>query len=356
MRVFVGCYTKKISEELVGRGEGIYSFNFDKDSGDLTPIDVEPALNPSYLSISHDKKYLYAVEEIPIEEYPKIKAYKINKSESQKSLSLINTQELPGSFACHLSLLNSQSHLVVAAYMSGNILVYPIGENGILLPMVQNIVHKGSGPNKTRQESAHVHMIQPTKGNGFYAVDLGLDLAKHYDLDKSEYNIVSQSSLDLHIEDGAGARHMVIHPHGNYYFIFGELTAEVFSFKRSDNGIEFLENVNSLPDDVEAIPSGAAIRMHPNGKYLYVSNRGHNSIAIFNFDITTEKMIFIDRVYSGGETPRDFNIDPTGNWLLVANQDSDNIVVFKISQENGLLQRHSVNRHIKTGCCIQFIC
>ena len=355
MRVFVGCYTKKISEELVGKGDGIYSFDFDPNKGGLKQIDITQSLNPSYITISKNGKYLYAVEEMPIEESPKIKSYKINSVGSEESLTLINEEDLPGSYSCHLSLLNSQSHLIVAAYMSGNILVYPIAKNGSIFPMSQNIIHTGSGPNKLRQESAHMHMIHPIDENGFYAVDLGLDTAKLYNFYNAEDKFVSKSNFDLKIDSGAGARHMVIHPKGEYAFIFSELTAELFSFKKSNNGWELLECLKTLPENANTIPAGAAIRMHPNGKFLYVSNRGHNSISIFKFDMEMGKMILIDCVDSGGKTPRDFNIDPSGKWLLAANQDSDNIIVFKINFTDGSLFKHSENNDVKTGCCIQFL-
>lgn len=355
MRVFVGCYTKKITDELVGKGKGIYCFDFDQVKGKLNLLDITVSLNPSYLTISEDGKYLYAVEEIPIEESPKIRAFRINPEDSKDSLTLINEQELPGSYSCHLALLESQKYLIVAAYMSGNVLVYPIDDNGALLSLNQNILHYGIGPNTIRQEAPHVHMIQPVNKNGFYAVDLGLDTAKYYEFDQSNNKFMSVIEIDLEIKKGAGARHMVFHPNGNYAFVFSELTSEVFSFKKSGEKMELIQSISSLPDEVKTTPAGAAIKIHPNGKYLYVSNRGYNSISIYKFDRETEKLTLVSNINSGGKTPRDFNIDPLGNWLLVANQDSDNIMVFKVNQDDGLLKKHLENYDVKTGCCIQLL-
>ncbi len=355
MRIFVGCYTKKITEELVGKGEGIYCFDFDQGEGKLKLLDVTASLNPSYLTISKDGKYLYAVEEIPIDDSPKIKAFKINSLSDEQSLTFINEQELPGSYACHLTLSVDHNYLIVAAYMSGNAIVYPIDENGGLLPMCQNILHEGNGPNSIRQEAPHVHMIQAVNENGFYAVDLGLDTAKYYEFDQSKNKFIAATEYDLEIKKGAGARHMVLHPNRRYAFIFSELTAEVFSFKISEEKMKFIQSIESLPEDVKTLPAGAAIRMHPNGKYLYVSNRGDNSITIFKFDVKLEKLTFIGNTESGGRTPREINIDPTGNWLFVANQDSDNIVVYQISQTDGLIKKSIENYDVKTGCCIQFL-
>jgi len=355
MRIFVGCYTKKINEELVGKGEGIYSLEFNQNNGQIKLIYLLICLNPSYLTISKNGEYLYAVEEIPMDESPKISAYIINPEGKLPSLTLINKQELPGSFACHLSLSNSQTHLVVASYMSGNVLVYPIDANGGIFPFTQNIHHKGSGPHKLRQEAPHPHMIYPYGPNGIFVVDLGLDLAKAYDLNSGTGQMTKTHESDINIGKGAGARHMVLHPDSAHAFVFSELTAEVFSFRIVEKSFEFIEVLPSLPNDHSGTASGAAIRIHPNGKFLYVSNRSNNSITSFRFDRDSEKLSLVGYEPCGGETPREINIDPYGQWLLVANQDSDSIIVFSINQNNGLLKKNNVNKEIKTPCCIQFL-
>ena len=355
MILFVGCYSRKFNQELIGKGKGIYCFDFNVSSGLLKLLDVTIAINPSYLTISNDNKYLYAVEEIPMDESPKINAYKINTSGEGPVLSMFSEQELPGSYACHLSLSNSQTHLVVASYMSGNILLYPLGENGEILPLTQNIYHKGNGPNPVRQEAPHIHMIYPWSEKGIFVVDLGLDLAKAYLLDPSIGQLIASPESDINIHKGAGARHMVIHPDNNHAFIFSELTSQVFSYKIVSRKFELLEVISSLPVEYKNTQSGAAIRMHPDGQFLYVSNRGYDVITIFKFDKQSEQLSMIGYQPSGGKTPREINIDPTGQWLLVANQDSDNIVVFRIDQKNGLLKQISINNDIKTPSCIQFM-
>lgn len=355
MKVFVGCYTNKLNDDIIGQGKGIYCFDFDTTKGQLKLLEITPALSPSYLTVSKDYNYLYAVEEISQDEFPKIKSFKINASGPDSSLSLINKQDLLGSYACHLNLTNSQSHLIVACYMTGNILVYPLAKNGSLLPSIQNIKHKGEGPNLERQESAHAHMIYPFGSNNLFVVDLGLDMAKAYTLNNSTGHFIESPKMDIPITKGAGARHMALHPNGNYAFVFSELTSELFSFKRIGQSFNALQILSSLPIDFDKTPSGAAIRMHPNGKFIYVSNRGHNSIALFNFNEETEKLVLVSRVSSGGKTPREINIDPTGKWLLVANQDSNNIVVYSIDQESGFLKQHAVNTELKSASCIQFL-
>ncbi len=355
MRIFVGCYTKKINEELVGKGEGIYSLEFNQTSGQIKLIDVLPCLNPSYLTISNNGKFLYAIEEIPLNESPKIKAFKVNPKGNTPSLTLINEQDLPGSYSCHLSLSNTQTHLAVASYMSANVLVYPIDSNGGILPFTQNIQHEGSGPNKLRQEAPHAHMIYPYGSKGIFVVDLGLDVAKYYALEESTGKMIESQELDISVQKGAGARHMVIDPDSDFAFVFSELSTEIFSFRMVGKRFEFLEAVDTLPEDSTDTPSGAAIRIHPNGKYLYVSNRSNNSITIFQFDKQSEKLSLLAYEASGGKTPREINIDPSGKWLLVANMDSDNIVVFSINQSNGLLKKNNVFKGINSACCIQFL-
>jgi 6-phosphogluconolactonase len=353
-RVFVGCYTKKISDKLIGKGKGIYFFDFNSTKGQLELVEIIPALNPSYLIVSKDKNYLFTVEEIAIEESPKIRSFKIESDGNNSFLTLISEQNLPGAYACHLTLSNSQTHLIVACYMSGNAIVYPLGDNGRILPFTQDIQHEGKGPNLMRQEAAHTHMIYAFGSNGIFIVDLSLDLAKAYILESSSRQFIETPEFDISISKGAGARHMALHPNGNIAFVLSELTAELYSFKLFDNKFKPLEVLPTLPNDFDKIPSGAAIRMHPNGNFLYVSNRGADSITIFQFDIESEKLLFLCCEPSGGKTPREINIDPTGQWLLVANQDSDNIVVFSINQKTGLLRNHSVNNELKSPSCIQF--
>lgn len=355
MKVFVGCYTEKISEEIVGKGEGINCFEFDTTSGSLKLEEIIPALNPSYMTLSKDGKFLFAIEEMDIAASPKIKSFRINDDRKKSILTQINEQELPGSYACYLSILNSQHHVVVVCYMSGNVLLYPLNKDGSLAPFTQNIQHQGSGPNPIRQEAAHAHMAFPIDKNGLYVVDLGLDLAKYYSLQEPEKELIANLDMDLAVNPGAGARHMALHPNGKFAFIFTELTAELYSYERSQGRFEFLESKATLPFDFEMTPSGAAIRIHPNGQFVYVSNRAHDSIGVYRFDESSKKLTLLNREPSGGKTPREFNIDPSGQWLIVANQDSDNLVVFKINQETGLLKKHHENHDVKTASCIHFL-
>ncbi|TRX60045.1 lactonase family protein [Fulvivirga sp. M361] len=352
MKLYIGCYTKQITEELVGKGDGIYVLDFNPSDGSIRYSDCIPATNPSYLNISSDCKILFALEENPIEEWPKVCSYRIGEASEDRHLELINKQELPGSFACHLSPSKSGNHLIVGAYMSGNILVYPITSEGCIEPYIHNVTHKGNGPNKIRQEAPHVHFVCPNDIGQFYAVDLGTDMVKSYRF--TDDWIKEQPEENIQVDTGAGPRHMVISPSGEYIFVFSELDAKIHSYKKSNGKFECLESVATLPKDFKGVPSGAAIRMHPNGRFIYVSNREYNGITILSFDKISEKIVLIGFVSSGGKTPRDMNIDPDGNWLICANQDSDNLIVFRIHQTSGRLSQISVNEEIKTPSCVLF--
>lgn len=352
MKLYIGCYTEKLTEELVGKGQGIYILDFDPVEGTLTYLDCVQVNNPAYLAISKKGDFLFALEEKPIEGSPKVRAFHVNKSNDGQPLVLINEQELPASFACHLALSKREDHLIVGGYMSGNVLVYPVTAEGHIKDYTHNIVHKGSGPNKLRQEAPHVHFISPGDSGQFYAVDLGLDKVKSYRF--TDDQVQEQPGECIQVHPGAGPRHMVISPPGKHAFVFSELDAKIHSYRKNGQRFEPLESATTLPAGFEGVPSGAAIRMHPNGKFIYVSNRGYDGITIFHFDEENEEMSLMGFVPSGGKTPRDMNIDPTGNWLICANQDSDNLVVFRIDRKTGQLSPVGTNEAVKTPSCVVF--
>ena len=352
MKLYIGCYTEKLSEELVGKGQGIYILDFDPADGSIRYVDCVEANNPSYLTISPDGKFLFALEEKPVERKPKIRAFSISGAGNGRLLSFISEGEMPGSFACHLTLSKSGDYLIVGAYMSGNILIYPVTEEGHIKPFIHEVVHEGNGPNKLRQEEPHVHFIYAGEKDQFFAVDLGIDKVKAYRFTSD--SIREQPEAHMPVHPGSGPRHMVISQEGNHAFVFGELDAKIHCFKKNGQRFEFLESVATLPSDFRGVPSGAAIRMHPNGRFIYVSNRGYNAIAAFHFDEEKEKLSLIGHVPSGGKTPRDMNIDPNGNWLVCANQDSDNLVVFRINQQSGQLSQTGSSEAIKSPSCVLF--
>ena len=267
---------------------------------------------------------------------PEVYAYKIGEN---GELTFLNKQKIAGDYACHLAII--QDRLVVASYVSGNALSYPILEDGSLAPFDQEIKHEGTGPNAERQEAAHAHMIYPFGEDGMYVVDLTLDAAKAY-----KFNAVSKlwtvtPKLDIKIEAGSGARHLVMDGTGETVYVLSELSSEVFVADLCGEEPEIIQKISFIPESHNGAVGGAAIRMHPEGEFLYASNRGSETIAIFRIDKTSKKLSLVGFQSTEGKTPRDFNIDSSGRWLIAANQDSNTLVVFEINPRDGTLKMKS---------------
>lgn len=344
---YTGSYTQQGAPAAHPTGKGIGCFELDGKSGALTFVCNTVQRSPSYLVISKDKTHLYAVEEMYENLNPLVHAYKIEK---EGKLRLLNTQKIHGDYACHLAII--QDRLLIACYVSGNILSYPILKDGRLAPCEQEIKHKGIGHNKERQEAPHPHMIYPFHKEHLYAVDLTLDIAKAYRLDSDTKLWQESPSLDIKIDKGCGARHMVMHSKETFAFILGELTGEIVVADLRSKESKIVQKISIVPNIYHGEIGGAAIRMHPGGKYLYASNRGSDSIAIFKVDKATGKLSLVAHQPTEGKAPRDFNIDPTGTWLVVANQDSNTLVVFKINSMDGTLDLNSkINVETPVNIC-----
>lgn len=333
---YTGSYTQDGAPAANPKGNGIGCFQLNLETGKVQLLNYTKQRSPSYLVISDDKKYLYAVEEMNAHLNPEVHAYKI---ENDGALTLLNSQNITGDYACHLAIIKNR--LVIANYVSGNALSYPILKDGSLAPLSQEIKHEGTGPNKERQEAAHAHMIYPFANNSMYVVDLTLDTAKAYQFDNKSEQWKANAKSDIKIDSGSGARHMVLDSNEDHAYILGELTGEIFVADLRDSHNKIIQKVSFIPENYEGAIGGAAIRMHPNGKFLYASNRGSETITIFKIDQKTNKLILVGYQSTQGKTPRDFNIDKTGNWLIAANQDSDNLLIFQINQQTGTLQKKS---------------
>ncbi len=344
---YTGSYTQQGAPAVNPTGEGIGCFHINSVTGAVKLLHYTKQRSPSYLVISEDKRFLYAVEEMYEALNPKVYAYKIDK---EGTLTLLNSQKIAGDYACHLAII--QDRLVVACYVSGNAMSYPILEDGRLAPCNQLIKHEGSGPNKARQEAAHTHMIHPFKNHHMYLVDLGLDKAKAYKCCTKIKKWKHVSKLDISVNPGSGARHMVLDSAHNYAYVLGELTGEVFVFKKGVSGFKLIQKINAVPENHTGDMGGAAIRLHPRGRFLYISIRELDVLVIFRVDEREKILSLVAHQSTEGKTPRDFNIDPTGNWLIAANQDSNTLVVFKINLNDGTLNVNStVNVETPVNIC-----
>jgi len=329
---YTGSYTQDGAPSANPVGKGIGCFQLNMESGMVELLHYTKQRSPSYLVISEDKKFLYALEEMYENLNPEVFSYKIGKG---GQLTFLNSQKIAGDYACHLAII--QDRLVVANYLSGNALSYPILEDGSLAPYDQEIKHHGKGPNESRQEVAHAHMIYPFKKDHMYVVDLTLDQAKAYQLERESKQWKATPALDIQIEAGSGARHMALDKTEQFAYILSELTDEIFVADLRSGENKIIQKIAFIPDACQGDTGGAAIRIHPNGELLYASNRGSNTIAIFKIDGESKKLILVSHQSTEGKTPRDFNIDPSGKWLIAANQDSNILVVFEIKQNDGRL-------------------
>jgi 6-phosphogluconolactonase len=362
---YIGAYT-----EGTGKSTGIYYFSMNADTGVIE--DIRPAVeskNPAYLAFSPSKQFLYAVNEVGKYEdtpYGAVSAYAVRED---GTLKFLNRASSEGAGPCHISIHRDGAFAVVANYSGGVLTVLPIGKRGSLGNPVQVIPYKGSGPNEKRQEGAHAHSFTfaPDFSNGF-ACDLGSDKIMLYRFDpKAKGPLVPWEEPFVAALPGYGPRHGVFHPSGRYAYVLNELESavDVFAYtgravkvpsgkaasgragKRADSSppspsFARLQTIATLPRR-GGVPGGgtsiaAAVRISPDGKFLYASNRGHDSIAVFKV-LSSGLLELAGIVPSGGKHPRDFALDPQGNFLLALNRDSDNLVVFKINHRTGLLKK-----------------
>ncbi len=349
MILYVGCYSEMITPEFGGRGDGIYCYDFDEKTGILHYKNISIVRNPSYLCIDQSNRFLYVIEEVVKEKNPIINAFAI---QADHSLQLINQQPIQGGLPCHLDFVNNHL-LAVACYETGHVMTYPIAEDGRLQEASFTTRHEGSSINLERQESAHAHVIVPESLGKVAVCDLGMDQILFYE--STEFHQLRiQKEKTISIPAGHGPRHLAFHPEGKYGFVSNELTATVSVLKRSNDELwELKATIAALPPSYSGTPSASAIRVHPSGRFVYSGNRGHDSIAIFHFDEKNGILELVGHQSTFGRTPREFNLTPDGQWLLVANQDSDFIVVFKVNLEDGSLQKYK-KYDVKSPVCLKW--
>ena len=343
--VYVGTYTTKTLSK------GIYAFQFDAATGKMTaPELAAESPDPSFLAVHPDGKYLYAVNEAG--KNSMVSAFRID--EAGGKLTLGNQLPALGKDPCYISFDRSGKFALVANYSSGNVAVFPILADGKLGGHTALVTDSGTtGPNKERQEGPHAHWIETARDNRFALVaDLGLDEVFVYRFDDRKGTLsgndppprepsppAAASRPGTRVKPGAGPRHFAFHPNGKYGYVLNEIDATVlaFSYDANHGSLSFLQSAPTLPEGFSGRNDAAEIAIHPNGKYLYASNRGHDSIAVFAIDPSNGTLKLLSDVPTGGKEPRHFVIDPTGHYLLAENQFSNNIVEFRIDTRTGKL-------------------
>ena len=350
--VYVGTYTRD------GRAEGIYLFRHDPESGGLTQLGVIEERDPSFLALDPSKRFLYSVvehREFAGEGHGLAAAYAIDQDTG--ALTLLNRQSTHGGEPCHLTTDPSGRYLIVVNHEHGSVAVFPIEPDGSLRPASHVEQHVGSGPGPTQQgPHAHFVTLDPPRRR-FLVADKGIDKVMIYGLDTEAGKLVPADPPSAPLHSGAAPRHIAFHPTGRFVYVNGEadMTVTAFTYDGETGVMEELHHLSTLPDGAAAERlSTAQILVHPSGRYVYVSNRGHDSIAIFAIDQETGRLTVAGHVSTGGNTPRNFAFDPSGTFLYAANQNSDTIVHFRVDAASGQLTPTGDVTAVGAPVCILF--
>ncbi|HMF18384.1 MAG TPA: lactonase family protein [Gemmataceae bacterium] len=333
--VYIGTYTP-----AKGKSEGIYRFELDLATGKASKaVLAAKTKDPSFLAIHPNHKFLYAVGEIDDFGGKKAGAISAFALDSKTGdLTLLNQQSSGGAGPCHLVLDKAGKHALAANYGGGSACVLPIGDDGKLGKASAIVQHKGSSADKSRQEAPHAHSINLDAANRYvFVADLGLDKVVIYRFDPEKGDLAKNDPPYAPIAPTSGPRHFAFHPNGKFAYVINELknTVTAFDYDPKTGALKTIQTVPTLPRDFKGNSWTAEVVVHPSGKFLYGSNRGHNSLAIFAIDATTGKLIRRGHQAENIKTPRNFAIDPTGTYLLSANQDSGSVIIFRINQETG---------------------
>ncbi len=355
MLVYFGTYTG-------GKSKGIYVSRFDGRTGKLG----EPALaaetsSPSFLAIHPDGKHLYAVNEVADFQGKRsgaVTGYSIESSTGR--LSQLNQQPSIGDGPCHIIVDKAGAHVIVANYGGGSTTVLPVGKDRRLGAASAFVQHTGSSVNKSRQEKPHAHCATLDNANRFaFIADLGLDQVLVFKYDSAKGTIVANNPPGGVVPAGSGPRHFAFDPKNNHGYVINEITCTLTAFKydASKGALQPIQTVSTLPAGESMRPeySTAEIEVHPGGKFVYGSNRGHNTIAVFGIDEASGKVSLVQHQSTLGKIPRSFGIDPSGRWLLAANQESDSVAVFAIDSVTGKLASAGQTITVGKPVCVKFV-
>ena len=341
--LYVGTYT-----------ESIYLVRMDRRSGELLQVGaVKAGANPSFLSMHPNGRVLYAVKEL--EPTGAVSAFAIERATG--ALTRLNEQPSEGGAPCYVSVDRSGRAALVANYAGGSVALLPIEANGALAPAASVVHHTGKGPNAERQEAPHAHCILPDPSDRFaLAADLGADRVFVYRLDLDGKSLRHIKEGDAVMRPGAGPRHLAFHPTLPLVFVANELdsTIATLRFDSTRGALAPIDTRSTLPPGWTGTNYPADIHVAANGRTLYVSNRGHNSIAVFSVAEATGALALEQVVATEGDWPRNFSLDPSGRWLLVANQRSDSVVVFGRDQDNGRLTATRQRIALPSPVCLRF--
>ncbi len=345
LTLYVGTYTN-------GDSEGIYRCRMNAETGALETVEATGRIaNPSFLALHPDGTFLYAVSETT--EFAGtagggVYAYAIDPA---MELRPLNARPTHGGAPCYVSVTPDGGQVLVANYLGGNVSIYPIEPDGRLGEASDVEEHEGSSIDENRQEAPHAHCIL-SDASGAYAlaVDLGIDKVVIYRLDDGDLVLSGDASLT----PGAGPRHLAFHPKGDRAYVINELDSTLTAFTYAGGVLEPTQTISTLPDDFVGESYCADVHVSSDGRFVYGSNRGHDSIVVFAVEPASGRLMLVQHVSTGGSWPRNFAIDPSGRFLLAANQHTDNVVVFTIDLRSGRLSATAHSLAIPSPVCLRF--
>jgi 6-phosphogluconolactonase len=362
--VYIGTYTEPIlfgtGKILQGKGEGIYVYGMDSVSGTMELIKTITGItNPSYLAFDSSCSNLYVVNELKSYQGKPtgtVSAFSVDSKTGQ--LKFLNKKPTGGTDPCHLAVDKTGKYVLLANFMSGSVSVLPIQADGSLGDASDFKQHYGSSIDPDRQQGPHAHAVTLDESNRHaFVPDLGLDRILIYRFDIESGRLEPTEEPGIAVKPGAGPRHLTFHPSGQYAYLINELDSTIIVYKYDSRRGKLLDvqTISTLPQDRRGANTCADVHISPSGKFLYGSNRGHDSIVIYKIDQTTGRLHCIGHESTRGNTPRNFAIDPAGNFLLAANQDSDTVVTFLIDPQSGQLHPSGQITGVPTPVCVKII-
>ncbi len=345
--VYFGTYTNQ------GKSKGIYVSHFNSSTGKAQdPILAAEIKSPSWVVVDPGGRFLYAVTEEG--RIGSVSAFSIDRATGK--LTALNTVSTKGNGPCHLAVDHTGKTLLAANYDSGSTVAFPIHGDGSLGEGASFIQHMGSGPDKSRQAGPHAHCTTVSPDNRFALVnDLGLDEILIYKMDPAKALLTPNDPPFGKVSPGAGPRHLAFAPNGKVAYVVNEMGQSTTVFSWDARGaLTAIQTISDIPHEVPG-NSAAEIAVHPSGKFVYSSNRGHDSLAVFSVNAKDGKLTLVEYAPTKAKTPRGFGIDPSGSYLLAAGQDSDNVVVFRIDKRTGKLTPTGQELQVAMPVCVQFL-
>lgn len=353
--LYVGTYTSNT------KSDGIYVYSFDSGTGNLKLREtVKGVADPSFLTVDKKRGYLFAVNElVEYEGKPcgSVSAFAIDQKTG--SLSFLNKRSSLGGAPCHITVSDNGRFLLVANYLGGNVSVFPIRKGGAIGQAVDVVEFSGSGPNKERQLGPHAHSVTLDRNNRFaFAADLGTDKVMIYEFDKDRGTLrTNPAQAFFQAKAGAGPRHFAFHPNHKLAFVINELDSTISSLAYDEKvgTLKEIKTLSTLSPQSGNANACADVHVAADGNTLYGSNRGEDTIAAFTIDKNNGMIATLENVPTGGRRPRNFAIDPKGNFLLAANQDTNNLTVFGIDKATGRLRSTGINADVPAPVCLKFV-